>query len=233
MENNDDKIIYFDKPKSELSLLERHLLKHFPEKYKRKRPNKTKKVKFKELTEEERIWITNEEFANLLNKYYKNPKKYEKKMQKRQKLLNKYFKSSDEIKFKKKDKWRLTSLNGYLDFVTYHANIDKLGLNSKKQNPNKKFMSHFSDVGVGDIDFRDDRKMSLLKELENEVLSNLQSDYMFDADRLTVEYMNDKGKKKKKHKKGKFNIEDLGDETEFDDVYGDVFEADVPLYDED
>lgn len=199
-----DGVFYINKPKKELSSYERLLLKYQPHKYKLVK----KKKKKNKLPKEVREYQEELKFWNEVDKYMKNPEKYKNKKTKRDKMLEKYFKE-DNYRNKINKKKNADDINKnmilFLENITYEKDKERMyGNKSTLDYYNKSLMESLGELDFGtSVDVSDKDEMSMLKAVENELLSALNDDLF--EENLIVQYYEGNKKKLKKRLKPKKN----------------------------
>lgn len=210
-EHREGGIVIIYKKKKELNSYERLLIKTQPDKYIRKDPSKQggkKKNKNKD-KRKKRLEKENEKFWKAVDEADKNPKKRKKKEKRREELLNRYMKQTgkkNKKKLSKKEKLRQKNLIVYFDHVTTEVRMSRLGMNKNDNNwfnPSRQFSESYFRPRHGGIDLADQKKMSLLKQLEDQITASVHGD-MFNQDLVARHYHGGKKqlkKDKKRHKK--------------------------------
>lgn len=209
-EHREGGIVIIYKKKKDLTSFERLLVKTQPDKYIRKDPGKQGKKKKDKKKDRRAIREEkeNKKFWKAVDEMEKNPKKYKKKQKRHDELLKRYMKQSKKGKNKKlskKEKLRQKSLVAYFDNRVLEVNMERLGM-SKNSNtffdPSRQFAQGFFQP-KGHIDLGDARKMSLLRQLEDEITASVHGD-LYENHLVQRHYsggMKQFKKDKKRHKK--------------------------------
>lgn len=208
-EHREGGIVIIYKKKKDLTSYERLLVKTEPEKYIRRDPGKKdKKKKDKKERRARRLEKENEKFWKEVDEMDKNPKKYKKKKKRQDELLKRYMKQSKKDKKKqmsKKERLRQKSLVAYFDHRVVEVNMDRLGMNKTNNtwfDPSRQFAQGFFQP-KGQIDLADVKKMSLLRQLEDEITASVHGD-LYESHLVQRHYgggMKQFKKDKKRHKK--------------------------------
>ncbi len=185
-------IVYFEVySKKELSSLEQMWVKYYPDKYKlgfrptKKDVSDTKDI-LERMAEAEEIKHEKEikKVWKCYAKYKKNPKKYNKKENKTERMLLKYFEIQNEKNMSKKHKGKLAKIIDaenklskqdvfmYYKIKEHQNNWDNINSTKKYiKNPNKKYNNIVRERVEDEFD---EHRISILKSLEEELLSHLQ-----------------------------------------------------------
>ena len=227
-EIKEEEIVYINKKKKDLTVIEQYRIKYQPEKYKLgKGKKKKKKLSAEEklqkrikMEEKKREKETKEIFKEY-DKMKKHPKKYKKGLSKKEKQIMKYFKMEDGKKKKpkgklaklrhKENKFAKKNIINYFFIQELQARYDSVFEPKKyKKNPNKEYIKRMQKNAKNDTE--DAKRVALLKTLEEEIIMHLTEDPLaFDNENRAVEFKEfmNKDKKKKEKKKDKKKHEKL------------------------
>lgn len=205
-------IMVIDKPKSEMSAIERYLIKYEKDKYTNKKvPEKiemttqerldyrAKLLEKQEREEEKQLWKD-------VDKYLKNPKKFENKMSKKEKAIMKFFNErrkktmKHDKNVKEAKKWAKKGMVYKLAYDKLQEEYEELlefGELNIYGNPNKSYVKR----NTKKKDVPEERSI-LLEAIEEEILERLnRDDFGLGLDNIVVQHKNSKNKVKKAKKK--------------------------------